>query len=224
MPKLSKQKAQAPAYDGDWLAAGVVAAAALAAFLPALRGGFVWDDQANLVVNPIYRHLGPRQLEWMFTTFFMGPYQPLSWLSYWLDFQLWTMNPAGYHLTNLVLHAANAAVFFFIAKRLLPEDSRWTAALAGLFFAVHPLRVESVAWITERRDVLSGFFYLLAVLLYLQDRTRAALAAFVCSLLSKGIGITLPLVLLVLDAYPMRRRFDLKMISLMLIKLKMPLS
>jgi hypothetical protein len=141
-----------------------------------------------------------------------------------LDYLLWGMNPFGYHLTNLLLHAANAAVFYFVALWILtlalPSPSERGHALAGsasfaaLLFALHPLRVESVAWVTERRDVLSGLFYLLTILVYLRAYARDArgrrsywlsLALFACALLSKSMAVSLPVVLLILDVYPLRR-------------------
>ena len=141
-----------------------------------------------------------------------------------LDYGVWGMNPAGYHLTSLVLHAANAVVVYALSRRLLAlsmsgslvDSSRWLtvgAAFAALVFAVHPLRVESVAWATERRDVLSGFFYLSSLLAYLRwrdsnSRRRTywiALALFACALLSKATSMSLPAVLLILNVYPLRR-------------------
>src|SRR5207249_2729278 len=148
---------------------------------------------------------------------------PLSWMTLGLDYQLWGMDPIGYHLTSLLLHAANAVLVYFLARRLLsatidarprPRTLTVAAAVAALLFAIHPLRVESVAWITERRDVLSGFFGLLTVLLYLRavDRAEvrkrwyaASVASFGCALLSKAITMTIPALLLILNRYPMRR-------------------
>jgi len=210
-----------------WLLPVFVAVAAFAVFSGALKNGFVnWDDDINLILNTNYRGLDWTRLRWMFTTFHMGHYQPLSWLTFAFDYKLWGMDPAGYHLTNILLHAANAAVFYFVALRLLrlavpalPEDKKWallpSAAFAALIFAVHPLRAESVAWATERRDVLSGLFYLLTVLYYLKACAGAgearrkflgtSLLLYALSLLSKGMGVSLPAVLIVLDAYPLRR-------------------
>src|SRR5450830_1433612 len=92
-----------------WLVPAVIVLVTCTAFLPVLSNQFIaWDDEATLVNNPYYRGLGWVQLSWMFTTFHMGPYQPLSWITYGLDYLVWGMNPVGYHLTNLVLHAANA--------------------------------------------------------------------------------------------------------------------
>jgi Tfp pilus assembly protein PilF len=206
-----------------------VALATFAIFSPALRTEFVgWDDYDLLVDNPHYRGLGWEQLRWMFSTFHQGHYQPLSWMSLGVDYLIWGMNPFGYHLTNLLLHAANAALFFVLALRLLSltKDSsslsaqfvlRAAAGFATLFFALHPLRVESVAWATERRDVLAGFFFLATILCYLRvaassknaaDHRRwlvTATAFYALSLLSKASGVALPIVLVVLDVYPLRR-------------------
>ena len=102
------------------MAATVVVAAAFVAFLPALSPDFVnWDDPGTLLDNPHYRGLGPHQLVWMFTTFHRGHYMPLSWLTLGWDFILWEMSAWGYHLTNLLLHAATALTFYFLALRLL---------------------------------------------------------------------------------------------------------
>ena len=147
-----------------------------AAFLPTFWNGFVlWDDDMILIDNPDYRGLSPAHLSWMFTTFLGGQYQPLTWVSFGLDYLLWGMNAAGYHLTSLVLHATNGVLAYLLIRAILG----WTmadsgalpaAALVGaLAFAIHPLRVESVAWATARRDVLSGLFYLLTLLTYVRS-------------------------------------------------------
>jgi protein O-mannosyl-transferase len=212
-----------------WLPPALLACATLLSFLPTLENGFVgdWDDDVNLVNNPSYRGLGWAHLRWMFTTFLAGHYMPLTWLTFGLDYLAWGMSPVGYHLTNLLLHMASAVAFYLIAVRLLeaarPTDGdgvavRLGAALAGVLFAVHPLRAESVAWATERRDVLCGLFYLLAVLAYLracdgragQSPWRrwsywAALGLGACALLSKSMAVSLPIVLLALDVYPLGR-------------------
>lgn len=196
----------------------VIAALVLLAFLPAIRAGFVaWDDEDNFLLNPFYRGLGLTQLRWMWTTFHMGHYVPVTWMSLGADYLLWGMNPAGYHAVNVLLHAANAVLLFFLARRLFllagsfaePRVSM-AAAAAALLFGLHPLRVESVAWVTERRDMLSLFFYLATILAWLRslDERRwfwIALALFACALLSKGTAVTLPAVLLLLDVYPLRR-------------------
>ena len=209
-----------------WGAALLVSALAILPFLPTLGGRFLnWDDGINFVTNPGFRGLGWAQLRWMATTTLLGHWIPLTWLSLGVNYALGGLDPLGYHLGNLLLHAANAAVLYVIAKRLLaaawgaavPEPALiGAAAFAALLFAVHPLRVESVAWITERRDLLSGLFFLAAVWAYLRAVWDApaprpgwralSLAAFTAALLSKASTLMLPAVLLLLDVYPLGRR------------------
>jgi len=140
-----------------------------------------------------------------------------------LDYLLWGMDPAGYHLSNVLLHVATAVAFYFLTIQLFrlatgnggEDKALWVgAAFAALLFAVHPLRVESVVWITERRDVLSGLFYILTILAYLRASDRVGRGArwhwvsvvlFACALLSKSMAVSLPVVLLILDVYPLRR-------------------
>jgi Tfp pilus assembly protein PilF len=197
-------------------------------FAPATAGEFVsWDDAKNFIENPHYRGLGPANLAWMWSTFHLGHYIPLTWMTLGLDYVLWGMNPRGYHATSIVIHAGNAVLLYFVAQRLFvlarssdvnnerpPADIVIAAAFAALLFAVHPLRVESVAWITERRDVLSLFFMLLSTLAYVRwaSDTRkprlwyvAALVAFACALLSKATALTLPVIFLILNFYPLKR-------------------
>ena len=200
----------------------------LAAFVPALGGAFLnWDDAENLVANPHYRGLGPAELRWMWSAVHMGHYIPVTWLTFGLDYLLWGMNPAGYHLTSILFHALNAALMYLVAARLLsaafeasahPPSAaalRAGAAAAALLWALHPLRVESVAWITERRDVVSGCFALLAVLAYLtaarpdgrlhRGAYALAVGAFALAVFAKSIVVGLPLVFIALDVYPLRR-------------------
>jgi tetratricopeptide (TPR) repeat protein len=197
-------------------------------FAPALQNGFVsWDDDKNILENLNFRGLGWTRLQWMFTTFYMGHYQPLSWLTLAIDYSIWRLDPFGYHLTNIILHAANAALFYFLVVRLLRLafsagssetvlEIRLAAAVAALFFALHPLRVESVAWVTERRDVLSTLFLIATLIFYLRaqqppeqsNRWRwigLAWVTYLFSLLAKAAGITFPVVLVLLDTYPLRR-------------------
>ena len=159
-------------------------------FLPALWNGFVeWDDQVNLYENQKYRGLTWTQIRWMFSTVLMGHWIPLTWLTFGLDYVLWGMKPAGYHLTSLVIFAANAAAFYFVALRLLRRATGFAeGALASrrsrrrCSTRIHPLRAESVAWATERRDVLSGLFFLLTVLMYLKAQDAAKGVGAGCSL------------------------------------------
>jgi protein O-mannosyl-transferase len=185
----------------------LVAAVAALPFLPALRNGFVdWDDAAFIVKNAA---LARFDVSWMLTSRLAGHYHPLTWLSLALDRAVYGTQAWGFHLTSILLHAAAAALFFRVARRLLPgKDPAWPAAFAALVFALHPLRVESVAWAIERRDVLSGVFYLWAFDLWLRDEPRAAFAAFAASLLSKGIAVTLPAALALVDVAARGRRLD----------------
>ena len=207
------------------IAPALVGLVTLLLFLPALGNGFVnWDDEVNLVSNPHYRGLGWAQLRWMFGNTLGGHYIPVTWLSFGLDYVLWGMRPAGYHATSVALHAANAILFYFVARRLLSfaagADARSItlgAAVAALLFSLHPLRVESVAWATERRDVLMGVWAFLSVLAYLRavERGRGgalhrgwqwtATALFGLALLSKSVVVGLPIVLVLLDVYPLGR-------------------
>src|SRR5215468_2380714 len=211
-----------------WLAPAVLVLVTAVAYLPTFANGFVnFDDIENFLNNRAYRGLGWTQLRWMFTAWNLGGFIPLTWITLGFDYVTWGMDPVGYHLTSLVLHLLGSLVFYFVLLRLLrialePGAGNRTAlrlgALVGaLLFSVHPLRVESVAWITERRDVLSGLFTFLSVLAYLRawdartgERLErrwylASLAFFACALLSKAMAVTLPVVLVLLDVYPLRR-------------------
>ena len=152
-----------------------VAVLGFLAFLPALGAEFVnWDDDVSFLRNIHYRGLGPAQLHWMFTTPFLGHWSPLTWLTWSLDYVIGGLNPFGYHLTSVMIHAVNVALFSLVARRLLAQGFGASpsspaivagAVFAALTFGVHPLRAESVAWISGRRDVLCATFYLAATLL-----------------------------------------------------------
>ena len=199
-----------------------IALTSFVVFLPALQGQFLnWDDDVNFLRNQGFRGLGWTHLKWMWSTPFMAHYIPLTWMTLGLNYALGGMNPWGYHLGNMLLHTANAVLFYFLARRLLAAACGtagapllWGAAFAALVFAIHPLRVESVAWVTERRDVLCGFFSLITVLAHLRALESkggaihwriASVAAFGAALLSKAQAVPLPAALLLLDAYPLRR-------------------
>src|SRR5579863_8151206 len=203
------------------LAAGLVFLATIAIFLPAVKNAFVdWDDGVYILSNPHIRGLSWPNLRWMLTTFDIGHYIPVTWLSFALDYSLWGLSPRGFHATNVLLHGLNAIWVFWIGERLLaaamPEADRGSillgAGFGALVFSLHPLRVESVAWAFERKDVLCGFFYLGAVWAYLRERRFLSLALFALSLLSKAMGVALPLVLVILDLYPMRKPLSMKIL------------
>ena len=203
-----------------WVLSAAVAFIGVVVYLRSLANGFTnWDDLGYVVENS---HLGPldgRFLLWGFTTFQQGNWHPLTWLSLGIDHALFGIDPLGYHLANVLLHGMTALTVVLLVGTLFDRalgacDSRGlvAAAVAGLVFVVHPLHVESVAWVSERKDVLCGFFYVLAVLCYLRfaehhSRARylASLGAFALALLAKPMAVSLPLVLLILDAYPLAR-------------------
>ncbi|HEY1268694.1 MAG TPA: tetratricopeptide repeat protein [Candidatus Binatia bacterium] len=199
----------------------LVAAATLIAFLPVLQNGFTnWDDYTNLLSNPNYRGLSWPHLVWMFTSIADSLYRPLTWLTFGADYVLWQMNPAGYHFSALFFHVANAVLFFFVARKLFVIETRAgvhavvAAVMAALFFSVHPLRVEAVAWTQARENVVAGLFFLLTLICYLkavanggayQRWMLAAIISYALCLLGKGAFVTLPIGLLIIDFYPLRR-------------------
>jgi Tfp pilus assembly protein PilF len=219
---VSQAAGSAPARRG--LATGLAVAAVTAlVFSRSLGHGFVaWDDEILLVNNPAFRGLGWGHVRWMATNTLLGHYVPVTWLSFAIDHAVWGLHPTGYHLTNVLLHAANAGLVAALAARLLRRATTWPdqvcrlgAVVTALFWALHPLRVEAVSWVTGRRDVLSGFLFLLAVTAYLEAASAegarrlgwlgATVAAYGLALGSKAIVMTAPLALVALDAYPLRR-------------------
>jgi tetratricopeptide (TPR) repeat protein len=184
----------------------------LAAFLPALRGGFVnFDDPQYVYANPHVRQgLSAAGLRWALTAQVAGHWHPLTLVSHMLDVQLYGLNPRGHHLTSLLLHLANVLLLFGVLHRMTGRPLR-SAAVAALF-AVHPLRVESVAWVAGRKDLVSGLFWMLALAAYLRyvrapsaGRYLLVAAAFAASLTGKAMAVTLPTVLLLLDFWPLDR-------------------
>jgi tetratricopeptide (TPR) repeat protein len=178
-----------------------------------LRHDFVnLDDGAYVYKNPqVSRGLTTEGIIWAFTHSHAANWHPLTWISHMIDCQLYGLNPWGHHLTNVLLHAANAILLFLVVRQL--TASLWPSAFVAAVFAIHPLRVESVAWVSERKDLLSGFFFLLTIWAYVRyvrgPRSRAryllVLALFAVGLMCKPMLVTLPVVLLLLDYWPLRR-------------------
>lgn len=193
-------------------AALAAAAAAVLAYLPALRYPFLsWDDDVNVVGNAALAFT-PDGLLWMLTGSRLGHWHPLTWLSLAADKAVGGGSPLPFHLTNVLLHAAAAGLFVLCARRLLRGTSAWPALLAGLLWALHPLRVESVAWVTERRDVLSGALLLGSLYAHLRHAEdgapawrRWALALGGAAMLSKVFAVVWPAVLVALDALVLER-------------------
>jgi protein O-mannosyl-transferase len=178
----------------------------------ALDNDFVnLDDPSYVTENPhVITGLTLDNVQWAFTSIEQSNWHPLTWISHMTDAQIFGINPKGHHLTSLLLHAANAALLFLILSEL--TSAQWRSAFVAALFAVHPLHVESVAWISERKDVLSTLFFLITILCYSRYVTRpgpwryaAVLAAFASGLMAKPMLVTLPCVLLLLDYWPLAR-------------------
>src|SRR6185295_9344279 len=195
---------RAPAWD---LAAPlIVAIAAVAPYLPALSFQFLnWDDNVYVLSNPWIRAWSSENLVHIFTKPYYSNFLPLHLLSYMVDYSLWGLNPTGYHLQSIILHALNAVLALLVVRRML--GSPVVAFLAALLFAVHPSHVEAVAWISIRKDLLSTLFALLTLSFYLRTwgatsirwgSYAASVVCFTLGLLSKVSIVTLPLFLLLL--------------------------
>jgi tetratricopeptide (TPR) repeat protein len=196
----------------DLLAAVLLSGAALAVFGPAVNYEFVnYDDSVYVTENDhVKGGLTRENVAWAFTTFDASNWHPLTWLSLQLDATLFGPGPRGFHATNVALHAANAALLFLTLRSL--TGAFWRSALVAALFALHPLRAESVAWVAERKDVLSSFFGLLALWAYAgyarapsAGRYLGVALPFALGLLAKPMLVTLPFVLLLLDYWPLGR-------------------
>jgi tetratricopeptide (TPR) repeat protein len=189
------------------LAAAVIAVAVTAAFFPTLRDGWTnWDDDVYVTENPLLA-ASPIPIAKIFSAPFFHDYHPLTLLTYVLNYRLDGIDPRGYHALNLLLHLSNTLLVFLFVL-LMTERSLPQAAAASLLFGLHPMHVESVAWISERKDVLYVFFFLAGLVAYLryQESGKArwyagALAAFVLSCLSKALAVVFPVALVLIDRY-----------------------
>ena len=183
-----------------------------ALYLPIVRNGFVnYDDQGYITNNA---HVSPGLswpgMVWACQSTELANWHPLTWISHMADCQFFGLNPAGHHFTNVLFHTANTLLVFFLLKQMTRE--LWASALVAACFGWHPLHVESVAWASERKDVLSAFFWLLTMMAYVKysrkpgaARYLLALALFACALMSKPMVVTLPCVLLLVDFWPLNR-------------------
>jgi tetratricopeptide (TPR) repeat protein len=187
-----------------------LAAMTSAVFHHALQNGFVdYDD--NVTGNPhVETGLSVENVRWAFTTFQAANWHPLTWLSWQLDAQLYGPRPWGFHLTNVLLHAANTVLLFAALLRM--TGAAWPSAWVAAFFGVHPLHVESVAWVAERKDTLSTLFWMVALVAYARYAERPTPRRYVPVFLATALGlmakpmvVTLPCVLLLLDYWPLRR-------------------
>ena len=197
----------------------LLALVTLAVYWPAVHCDFVnYDDPDYFTANPhVQTGLTSANITWAFTTGHAGNWHPLTWLSLMLDAEWCGRGPAGPHFTNLLFHTANSVLLFLLLRRL--TATTWRSALVAALFALHPLHVESVAWVAERKDVLCAFFGLLSLWAYAGYAERQsvpdsrpsplnyflALVFFALSLMSKPMLVTLPLVMLLLDYWPLKR-------------------
>ncbi len=239
--------------------AGAVALITSAVYLASLQNGFIaeWDDGEYVLNNPYIRSINLAFLRWAFFDFHASNWHPLTWISHAIDYAIWGLNPLGHHLTSVILHAVNASLVVVLIMRLqeiatgtrpggqgtsLPDERGMliAAGVTGLLFGLHPLHVESVAWIAERKDLLCALFFLLSIMAYLRYllpsppspplkggevvvplpwRERGgvrgkwyflSLSFFILALMSKPMAVSLPVVLLILDWYPFRRLRSVK--------------
>lgn len=205
-------------------------------YAPALENDFVnWDDNEYVYENPYISSLNPQSLYWMLSSFHSDNWHPLTWFSHAVDLFFWNLNPRGHHLTNIILHGLNTFFVFFLVIQLMmrakevngmQKSSKMqlsistqtviVASITAMLFGLHPLHVESVVWVAERKDLLCAFFVLLSFLSYLSytssigkryQRTwfTTCLLLFILALMSKPMAVTLPIVLLLWDIYPLKR-------------------
>jgi len=237
-----------------------VALMTLLIYLPALRDGFVnWDDDTYILENPYIRSFNLAFFKWSFLDFYAANWHPLTWMSHALDYALWGLNPLGHHLTSIILHAVNTFLLVLLLQRLLSlpketarikEPSAFlhertiliAAGITGLLFGLHPVHVESVVWVAERKDLLCALFFLLSISMYTESVRSQELVVrsqksggrsnqsgdstndeagqrsyfinkhylltfgfFILALLSKPMAVSLPVVLLILEWYPLNR-------------------
>ena len=195
---VTAPEARRSRWNRDWLLGLLLVLATLMAYQPAWRGQRLWDDEAHLT-QPELRSLNGLARIWT-DIGATQQYYPLSFTAFWVQHRFWGDSTLGYHLTNVLLHCFSALLFLTILRRL-EVPGAW---LAAAIFALHPVHVESVAWMSQLKNTLSGVLYLSSVLAYLGfDRTRKkglyalALGLFVLALLSKTATVTLPAALLV---------------------------
>ncbi len=238
--------------------AAIAAMISLIVYLRSLGCGFVnLDDPDYVLNNPLIRKMDRELIYAAFTSSHAGWWMPLTWISFAVDFFFWGFNPLGYHLTNVILHSINTGLVVIISDRILrliacnyeqslpgvtcPDDLpdtvafsmpyHWQLLTAGLLFGIHPLRVESVAWVAERKDVLNGLFVLGALFFYLcyvgkKDESGSgtrfyliSLVMFACSLMAKSVSVIFPLLLLLLDWYPCGRLGKVRTLQILLEKI-----
>lgn len=173
-----------------------------------------FDDNVYVTSNPhVANGITGKNIIWAFTSFEESNWHPITWLSHMADVQFFGMNPRGHHLTSLIIHAASSLLILLLLYRL--TGLLWQSSVVAALFALHPLHVESVAWVAERKDVLSAFFWFLSLLLYSEYVKKRKLALYILTLVSYVLGlmskpmlVTLPVVMLLIDYWPLGRYQD----------------
>ena len=182
------------------------------------NGYLIWDDDRNVYQNPAITSLNFQHIKQYFSTYYIGMYQPLTTLSYALNFKITGMDPAGFHAGNLCFHLLNTFLVFFFIRGI--SNKATVALLTALFFGIHPMFVESVAWVSERKDVLYSFFFLLSLIFYVEYVRKKngllllflSFLMYVSSVLSKSTAILLPIILFLTDWF-LKRKFNWKQLS-----------
>jgi hypothetical protein len=189
-----------------------LAVSTLIAYEPIRHNDFVrYDDHEYVTENPnVTGGITRQSIIWAFTKFRVSNWHPITWLSHMLDCEIYGLNPLGHHITSLLLHIANTLLLFLLLSKM--TGALWKSAFVAAAFALHPIHVESVAWVAERKDVLSGLFWMLTIIAYVHyarhpniKRYVLVLLAFIMGLMSKPMVVTLPFVLLLLDWWPLGR-------------------
>lgn len=215
--KMAASQSEGQSADGKnrWLDFGICILLAVITWLvfgQTLRHDFVNVDDVDYVLKnlEVARGLTIEGIIWAFTHFHASNWHPLTWISHMLDCQLYGLNPSGHHLTNVLLHSVTAVLLFLVLQQM--TAARWRSAFVAAIFAIHPLRVESVAWVAERKDVLSGLFLVLTIGAYARYARRPSAMGytlvavlFALGLMCKPMLVTLPFVLLLLDYWPLDR-------------------
>ena len=223
--------AKSPSNDKNfsWVFGILPALVTFLVFLPVLKNDFVnWDDRPNILNNPHICSLNFDSLKWMLTAYYNGFWSPLTWFSYALDYKLGGLNPKIFHFHNLLLHVLNTAIVYYLSRKILnlvrgnansgqEGQNQWpqTAAfITALFFGIHPIHVENVALASDRKDLLCGLFFLLSLWVYLHGvfsnhlktwKIPACLGLFILALTAKPMAVSLPVVLLLFDYWPLKR-------------------
>ncbi len=207
-------------WHGKILICVILVLVTLVAFEGVRNNDFIsYDDDTYITANPnVKSGISFLSILWAFKSWDVGNWHPLTWISHMLDFELFGLNPTGHHMMNVLLHVCNVLLLFWVLGQM--TGTFWRSAIVAAIFAVHPLRVESVAWVAERKDVLSGFFFFMVLASYLRYTRRPSVLRFLpvfflfaAGLMAKPMLVTAPIILLLLDYWPLHRFDDNKLVE-----------